>query len=88
MMRKTMKNIAITFVLVSMLVTASGSALAGWTPMTSGTTKRLADIWGTSGSDIFAVGWTGTILHYNGSAWTPMTSGTTKYLMDIWGYIR
>ena len=53
--------------------------------MTSGTTKTLNSIWGSSGNDVFAVGEGGTILHYNGSAWSPMASGTTENLKGIWG---
>ncbi|MCX5887216.1 MAG: hypothetical protein NT096_15115 [Proteobacteria bacterium] len=37
---------------------------AEWTPMTSVTTNPLYGVWGSSGSDVFAVGRYGTILHY------------------------
>ena len=43
------------------------------------------DVWGSSGSDVFAVGNGGTILHYDGSAWSAMTSGTTFALNGVWG---
>jgi len=55
-----------------------------WQAMTSGTTEYLLGVWGTSASDVFAVGDGGTILHYNGSAWSPMSSGTTDDLWEIW----
>ena len=71
---KQTKTIAIIFILVAMLITAHSSALAGWTSMTSGTTEELNGVWGSSGSDVFAVGYDGLILHYNGSSWTSMTS--------------
>ena len=45
----------------------------------------LFGIWGSSATDVFAVGRRGTILHYNGSNWSPMTSGTTTDLVDVWG---
>jgi hypothetical protein len=45
----------------------------------------LRGIWGSSGTDIFAVGCDGGILHYDGSTWSPMSSGTTACLMDVWG---
>ncbi|MBF0523674.1 MAG: chitobiase/beta-hexosaminidase C-terminal domain-containing protein [Deltaproteobacteria bacterium] len=56
-----------------------------WSAMSSGTTKRLMDAWGSSGSNVFAVGEGGTILHYNGTAWSAMSSGTTSYLEGVWG---
>jgi hypothetical protein len=46
---------------------------------------NLYGIWGSSSSDIFAVGDSGIILHYNGSSWSPMGSGTTNALFGVWG---
>ena len=60
-------------------------ASGAWSPMTSGTTNGLKGIWGSSGSDVFAVGSNGTILHYDGNAWSPMSSGTTDVLKGVWG---
>ena len=53
--------------------------------MSSGTTDALVGLWGSSSSDVFAVGDNGTILHYDGSVWTPMVSGTDKWLEAVWG---
>ncbi len=53
--------------------------------MTSGTTQNLYGVWGSSSSDVFAVGAGGTILHYNGTSWSSMSSGTTNTLYGIWG---
>lgn len=52
---------------------------------TSGTTNNLHGIWGTSSSDVYAVGAAGTILHYDGNIWTDMASGTSSSLNDICG---
>jgi hypothetical protein len=41
--------------------------------------------WGSSGTNVFAVGESGAILHYNGSAWSPMSSGTATNFNGIWG---
>jgi hypothetical protein len=49
------------------------------------TTNAIRDIWGTSPSDVFAVGDNGTILHYDGSVWSAMASGTTASLGRVWG---
>jgi len=46
---------------------------------------NLVNIWGTSSSDVFAVGVGGMILHYDGSTWSIMDSGTANELLGIWG---
>ena len=53
--------------------------------MTNTNTANLTGVWGTSGTDVFAVGAGGTILHYNGTSWSSMTSGTTNTLSGVWG---
>jgi hypothetical protein len=56
--------------------------------MVSGATCSLSGVWGSSATDVFAVGEGGTILHYNGSSWTPMASVTTADYLDlsgVWG---
>ena len=50
-----------------------------------GEPNQLQGVWGDTSNDIFTVGWTGIILHYNGNTWTPMTSGTTEHLEGVWG---
>src|SRR5258706_2462232 len=56
-----------------------------WTEMYSGTYALLQSVWGSSGTDVFAVG-EGTILHYDGAAWHPMTVPSTSVLYQaVWG---
>jgi hypothetical protein len=43
-----------------------------WTALTSGVSVTLHDVWGASGTDVFAVGDLGTVLRYNGSLWKTM----------------
>ena len=41
---------------------------------------------GRFGSDVFAVGFDGTILHYDGNIWSSMESGAADYVLgDVWG---
>jgi hypothetical protein len=47
---------------------------------------QLNGVWGTSGTDVFAVGDDGVILHFNGKRWQLMDSGTTAHLYGIWGF--
>lgn len=45
-------------------------------------------VWGSSGSNVFAVGTDGRILHYNGIIWSPMSSDKTYKtyeLVTVWG---
>jgi hypothetical protein len=53
--------------------------------MDNGLTNDLYGVWGSSGTDVFAVGSVGMLLHYDGNDWTPMNSGTTENLFGIWG---
>jgi len=76
--------------LASLVVVLPASAHpAEWGNMTnvSNTTQTLEGVWGANSSDVFAVGVSGTILRYNGSAWVNMTSAslTAKHLKDVWG---
>ncbi len=47
--------------------------------------QTMYAIWGTSPSDIFAVGGPGVIVHYDGHAWSTMNSGDDGLLFDVWG---
>jgi hypothetical protein len=53
--------------------------------MNSGSSVSLRDIWGSSSSDVFAVGAEGTILHYNGNSWKSMDDNSTNGYYCIWG---
>ena len=58
------------------------SGLEGRTPEIN-----VMDIWGAGPDDIYAVGFAGHILHYDGSSWTEMESGTEENLEGVWGYV-
>ncbi len=67
-------------------VLSAGHAWAqAWSAMASGTSQDLYDIWGSSDSDVFAIGASGTIRHYDGTAWSGMESGMTCRLKKIVG---
>ena len=62
--------------------------------MTSGTPNGLNALWGSSSTDIFAVGDKGTVIHYDGDGdnngspddiWELMNSGTDVKLLGVWG---
>lgn len=44
-------------------------------------------IWGTSSSNLWAVGTRGAIIHFDGTAWQKLESGTTQDIQDIWGIV-
>jgi hypothetical protein len=48
-------------------------------------TPGLRDVWGTSPTDVYAVGDGGAIVHYDGVDWTEMDSGKEAALRDVWG---
>jgi hypothetical protein len=64
---------------------ASASSFTKWDPMSSGVTSDLQSVWGSVSTDVFAVGNSGTIIHYDGNVWGPMSSGITNDLQSVWG---
>lgn len=65
--------------------------LAGgvWSPMSSPVTTPLNGVWGSSPSNVYAVGsangGTATLLHYDGSAWTRVPMTTNTFLWKVGG---
>jgi hypothetical protein len=63
---------------------------SGWnTSFEMANEGSMYDIWGSSETDVFAVGravdYSGLVLHFNGSNWTEMPSGTSYSLNAVWG---
>jgi len=56
-----------------------------WRIQFSGVVPDLIAVWGTSASDVFAAGVSGTLLHYDGTGWSRETSGTLATLTGVWG---
>jgi len=95
MQREIIGKILIIAVMV-LFVMLTKNAKAAFTPMDCPVTEHIADIWGTSGTNVFAVGHLGAILHYDGDGnndgtpdeiWEVMVStvGVDNDLRDIWG---
>lgn len=45
----------------------------------------LNGVWGTGSTDVFAVGVSGAIDHFDGTGWSGMSSNTTSDLYAVWG---
>jgi hypothetical protein len=71
-------------------------SVSRWTPMQSGTEADLSDVWGTSGSSVYAVGELGTddengfqlaslVFHYDGSGWMLQRRIRDVSLRGVWG---
>jgi hypothetical protein len=56
-----------------------------WTTMSSGTTENLSAVWGSSATDVYAVGTDGSISHYDGSAWSPILHQPQYGFTGVWG---
>jgi hypothetical protein len=63
-----------------------------WTPMTSGTTADLQDVWGSSATDVFVVGqffteddFGSVIRHFDGTGWVEQLSEVDLQLQGVWG---
>ena len=49
-----------------------------WKSSPSGVTVSLFDVWGSSASDIWAVGTAGVIVHFDGGQWSKVTPAPTN----------
>ncbi|ETR65272.1 MAG: hypothetical protein OMM_14520, partial [Candidatus Magnetoglobus multicellularis str. Araruama] len=47
--------------------------------------EDLRGLWAANANNIFGVGSSGAIIHYDGNNWTTMNSGTSYYLNGVWG---
>ena len=56
-----------------------------WTVVSQLDGTSLNGIWGSSGSDIIAIGDSGTVLHYDGRKWAEDDTGTSLNLYGVWG---
>ena len=55
-----------------------------WSSVASGTTQVLFGVWGSSPSDVWAVG-NAAVLHYNGSRWSSLPIGASQVAYGVWG---
>jgi hypothetical protein len=55
------------------------------TAMTIPASGALYGVWGSATDDIFAVGASGMILHFDGTGWSVEPSGTNADLRAVWG---
>jgi hypothetical protein len=76
---------------VTFTVTCAAPGGLRWTPMESGTDNNLAEVWGSSASDVYALenwqenGYMAAIRHYDGTAWTRQATFDELQLVSIWG---
>jgi hypothetical protein len=57
---------------------------ARWTCAHIPSNAYLQGVWGSSRTDVWAVGNAGTILHFDGATWTSVSSPTTSNLYSVW----
>ena len=60
---------------------------SGWQTESGSGGEALHGVWGSSASDVYAVGTNGTILHYDGAAWVAVGGAAVMgvTIADIWG---
>ncbi len=60
-------------------------AATGWKALSSNTGQQLLAVWGTSASDVWAVGNGGVAVHYNGASWSVQAPPGAQSLQAISG---
>ena len=67
----------------------SAISSTGWCTMKTGIPylqgKKLLGVWGSRGKDVFVVGESGIILHFDGTTWVKQSSGSSNELRAVWG---
>ncbi|MEZ4338424.1 MAG: hypothetical protein R3B82_17520 [Sandaracinaceae bacterium] len=54
-------------------------------PLTPSGVRALFKVWGSSATDVYAVGQIGVMIHYDGASWTEVRTGAADDLVAIWG---
>jgi hypothetical protein len=83
-----MKRKKIFILFVAFILLPFTSFAGGWSSMLNSTTNNLLCIWGSSGSSVFAVGWNGSILYYNGDIWSTVSlppAYSSTFFYGVWG---
>ncbi|MDM8549267.1 hypothetical protein QUF72_04280 [Desulfobacterales bacterium HSG2] len=83
-MKKTALFQIIVFIIILIFIQAAHARKYPMIPFITGI-ETLYDVWGTSAENVYVVGQSGTILHYDGETLTLMESGTYFELRGIWG---
>ena len=81
-------NCSYTYNFVTCAAGCSGAGLcngSGWTKMNSNATANLHSAWGTSATNVWMGGDSGTMLHWNGAQWQAKSSGVTGDIVSISG---
>lgn len=78
------KNGAITVSFAARAVTSTSPVT--WTVENSGTTHNLNAVWGSSGSNVYAVGDSGAFLRYDGSSWSQVQSSDSLFQAMVTPY--
>jgi hypothetical protein len=56
-----------------------------WTQSPTSPKQKLLGMWGTSSTDVWAVGLGGGAFHFDGQTWTKQATGTSEALWAVWG---
>lgn len=59
--------------------TVTPSSPLTWTVEASGTTHNINAVWGSSGTNVYAVGDSGAFLHYDGTSWSQVQSSDSLF---------
>jgi exonuclease V gamma subunit len=53
--------------------------------MTPAPPSPVQAVWGTAADDVWAAGYQGLLMHWDGASWRQEVSGTANPLLAVWG---
>lgn len=65
------------------LAAGAHAQTTAWVQMGTPTTESLMSVWGTSATNVYAVGMQGTFLHFDGNEWSEYTEHTVPALQNL-----
>lgn len=89
MCKELSRKLVIIVTLLQGIMVVNITHAADWYPMQTGTEEDLLCVWGSSATDVYAVGENNTIVHFDGIKWSLIENELSSSIDDlkaVWGF--